>query len=137
PDPIAREKKPTASRQPQSESEPPLTNLDKVYWPDDGLTKGDLIAYYREIAPVILPYLRDRPMVLNRHPNGIGGQHFFQKDVSKHPPPSWVQTERIHSESSGETIEYILCQDAKTLLYLANLGCIEMNPWNARIASQD
>lgn len=116
---------------------PVLTNLDKVYWPDDGYTKGDLINYYREIAPVILPYLRDRPESLHRHPNGIDRDSFFQKDVSKTPPPEWVETVPISSESDGEVKTYIVCQNEPTLLYLANLGCIEINPWNSRIESQD
>ncbi len=112
-----------------------LTNEDKVYWPDEGYTKGDLIAYYREVAPLILPYLRDRPESLHRHPDGIGGEGFFQKDVGRRPPPGWVKTARIASGSDGGNIEYLLCQDEETLLYLANLGCIELNPWNSRVGS--
>jgi bifunctional non-homologous end joining protein LigD len=114
-----------------------LTNLDKLYFPDDGYTKGDLINYYREIAAVILPYLRDRPESLHRHPNGIDGDSFFQKDVRKTPPPDWVETVPITSESDGEVKTYIVCQNEPTLLYLANLGCIEINPWNSRVESQD
>jgi bifunctional non-homologous end joining protein LigD len=119
----------------RSGPEPALTNLDKLYWPDDGYTKGDLIDYYRDIAPIILPYLRDRPMSLHRHPDGINAESFFQKDVSRNPPPPWVQTVPIPSESTGKTGRYVVCQDAATLLYLANLGCIEMNPWNARMGA--
>jgi bifunctional non-homologous end joining protein LigD len=111
---------------------PPLTNLGKVYWPAEGYTKGDLIAYYREVAPVILPYLRDRPMSLHRHPDGIGGGGFFQKDVGRRPPPDWVRTVTVANEARGGTIRYVVCDDEATLLYLANLGCIELNPWNAR-----
>jgi len=118
-------------------SEPALTNLGKVYWPDDGYTKGELIDYYRAIAPVILPYLRDRPMSLHRHPDGINAEGFFQKDVSRNPPPPWVETVPIRSESTGKTGRYVVCQDARTLLYLANLGCIEMNPWNSRVGALD
>jgi len=114
---------------------PTLTNLDKVYWPKEGYTKGDVIDYYRDVVPIIIPYLRDRPMSLHRHPDGIEGESFFQKDVSRHPPPSWVKTTPILSESNGHTGRYVVCQDGPTLLYLANLGCIEMNPWNARIGS--
>jgi bifunctional non-homologous end joining protein LigD len=113
-----------------------FTNLDKVYWPDEGFTKGDLLAYYHAMAPFILPYLVDRPMSLNRHPNGIGGPSFFQKDVSKQPPPEWVKTVDVRSESKG-TIKSLVCQDEETLLYVANLGCIEMNPWNSRLQSLD
>jgi bifunctional non-homologous end joining protein LigD len=104
-----------------------------VYFPGEGYTKGDLVAYYRDVAPVILPYLRDRPMSLHRHPNGIRGQNFFQKDVSKQPPPDPVQTVTVEHDSGRVT--YALCQDEYSLLYLANLGCIEMNPWNARVGS--
>jgi bifunctional non-homologous end joining protein LigD len=118
-------------------SDPPLTNLDKIYWPDDGFTKGDLIAYYREIAPIILPYLRDRPMSLHRHPDGIDGESFFQKDVGRRPPPDWVRTVPISSESRAGKITYLVCDDEPTLLYLANLGCIELNPWNSRVGSLD
>jgi bifunctional non-homologous end joining protein LigD len=110
---------------------PVLTNLQKVYWPDDGYTKGDLIAYYRDVASTIVPYLRDRPMSLNRHPNGIAGKSFYQKDVSKQPPPYWVKTVAI-----GD-ITYLLCQDEASLLYIANLGCIELNPWHSRVGSLD
>ncbi|MFL5339649.1 MAG: DNA ligase D [Gemmataceae bacterium] len=116
--------------------EPTLTNLGKVYWPKEGYTKGDLIEYYRAAAPVILPYLRDRPLSLHRHPNGIDGPSFFQKDVSERPPPTWVETATLRSETRGE-ITYVLCQDARSLLYVANLGCIELNPWNARAGSPD
>jgi bifunctional non-homologous end joining protein LigD len=117
--------------------EPPLTNLQKTYWPKEGYTKGDLIDYYRTMAPVMLPYLRDRPQSLHRHPNGISGPSFFQKDVSKQPPPDWVETIVLHSESTGSDIRYLLCQDERALLYLANLGCIEINPWNSRVGALD
>ncbi|HEV3168476.1 MAG TPA: DNA ligase D, partial [Isosphaeraceae bacterium] len=113
-----------------------LTHLDKVYWPEEGFTKGDLIAYYRDMAPLILPYLRDRPESLHRHPEGISATGFFQKDVSLHRPPSWVRTVKIPSETKG-TIEYVVCQDEDSLLYLVNLGCIELNPWSSRVGSLD
>lgn len=111
------------------------TNLDKVFWPDEGYTKGDVIRYYRDVAPFILPHLRDRPLSLNRHPNGIPGKNFFQKDVSQLHLPEWAKTVRIDSETRGETIKYLLCQNEETLLYIANLGCIEINAWNSRAAS--
>jgi bifunctional non-homologous end joining protein LigD len=120
-----------------SSGHPALTNLDKLYWPEEGITKGDLIAYYREVAPVLLPYLHDRPQSLHRHPNGVGGKSFFQKDVSRQPPPAWVQTVDIPSESVGKELKYLLCQDEAALLYLVNLGCIELNPWNSRVGSLD
>lgn len=108
-----------------------LTNQQKAYWPDEGITKGDVIAYYDRIAPLILPYLKDRPQSLFRTPNGIKGSGFFQKDAGG-DAPDWVATQRISSESRGEPINYILCNNKATLLYLANLGCIELNPWTSR-----
>lgn len=110
----------------------PFTHLDKVYWPDEGYTKGDLIDYYREISAFILPYLKDRPLSLNRHPDGIAGMNFFQKDVSRQPPPPWVQTLRLPSGNGAVAVTYAICQNEDTLLYLVNLGCIEMNPWLSR-----
>jgi bifunctional non-homologous end joining protein LigD len=114
-----------------------LTNLDKVYWPEEGYTKGDLIRYYREVADFILPYLHDRPESLNRHPNGIRAKSFFQKDVSKQPPPQWVGTVELISDSDGKKIRAPLCQDEASLVYLANLGCIELNPWHSRVDNLD
>jgi bifunctional non-homologous end joining protein LigD len=109
-----------------------FTNLDKVYFPDDGITKGDVIAYYERMADTILPYLRDRPMVLNRHPNGIAKPNFYQKD-NPNELPDFIDTAPIFSESNNKDIRYIICRNKETLLYMANLGCIEMNPWNSRI----
>jgi bifunctional non-homologous end joining protein LigD len=114
-----------------------LTNLDKVYWPEDGYTKRDLLEYYADVADVIVPYLKDRPLSLLRHPNGIRGASFFQKDVTAQSPPEWAQTVRLRSESGEKEKQWILCQDRATLLYLANLGCIELNPWNARVGALD
>ncbi|WGF92021.1 DNA ligase D [Aequorivita marisscotiae] len=109
----------------------PLTNLEKVYWPDAGYTKYDLIDYYLNISDIILPYLIDRPQNLHRHPNGIRNASFYQKD--NETLPEWVKTEEIYSKSSKKNIAYLLCQNVATLLYMANLGCIEINPWNATI----
>ena len=133
--PSRRARRSSAAKTTQANGVPTLTNLDKVYWPKEGYTKGDLIAYYRNIAPFLLPYLHDRPLSLHRHPDGIGGGSFFQKDVSRNPPPAWVETVGIPSESTGRTGRYVVCQNAATLEYLANLGCIELNPWNARVGS--
>ncbi len=113
-----------------------LTNLDKVYWPESGYTKGDLIAYYRDIAPVMVPYLRDRPQSLHRHPEGIAGPNFFQKDVA-HGVPEWMERAKMPAQSGRRTIHYVLCQDEASLVVLANLGCIELNPWNSRVQSPD
>lgn len=113
-----------------------LTNLSKTFWPDDGYTKGDVVSYYRDIADVIVPYLKDRPQSLHRHPNGIAEQSFFQKDMAD-TPPAWVTTKPIYSESNGKELNWLLCQDEATLVYLANLGCIELNPWHSRVRSLD
>ncbi|MEO2062716.1 MAG: DNA ligase D [Christiangramia sp.] len=113
-----------------------LTNLDKVYWPNSGLRKYDLIDYYLQVADYILPYLKDRPENMHRHPNGIGRPGFYQKD-NEGLLEDWVETTRIHSKSAARDIEYLLCQDEATLLYMANLGCIEINPWNSTIHNLD
>lgn len=112
--------------------EPRLTNLDKIYWPEEQITKGDLLEYYREVAPYILPYLKDRPESLNRHPNGIAAPGFYQKDMTGHQP-RWFKTVRLFSESADKSIDYALCQDLRSLLYIVNLGCIEINPWFSRL----
>ena len=110
---------------------PPLTHLDKVFWPEEGYTKGDLIRYYEKVADVLLPHLVDRPQSLHRQPDGIRSEGFFHKDMTSFLPRR-VQTERVVSGSSGRTINYALCQDRWSLLYLVNLGCIEFNPWLSR-----
>lgn len=114
-----------------------LTNQQKLYWQKEDITKGELIEYYDEIAPMILPYLKDRPESMRRHPNGINGPDFFQKDVDTSKIPAWLKTKRIYSESNKDYIDYLICNDKATLLYMANLGCIEMNPWNSRITKPD
>jgi bifunctional non-homologous end joining protein LigD len=126
------------ARRPRSVAveEVPLTHPDKILWPEDGYSKRDLVNYYREVAPVLLQYLRDRPEVLNRHPSGIDAPSFFQKDVTKQPPPPWVKTALVPHES-GRSGRYIVCQDERTLLYLANLDCIELNPFLSRVGSLD
>lgn len=113
-----------------------LTNLEKIYWPEEKYTKGDLIDYYRGISKFILPYLKDRPESLNRFPNGIAGESFYQKDVGD-MPPEWVKTVEVYSESNKKNINYLVCQNEATLVYLANLGCIEINPWFSTIKHPD
>jgi bifunctional non-homologous end joining protein LigD len=110
-----------------------LTNLDKVYFPEEGFTKGDIINYYSKVAKYILPHLKDRPQSMNRHPNGIHGPNFFQKDV-KNMPPDWAETIKVDSDSRG-SINYLVCSGKATLMYMANLGCIEINPWSSRTHS--
>jgi bifunctional non-homologous end joining protein LigD len=108
-----------------------LTNLQKIYWPKEAFRKGDLINYYLRMAPFILPYLIDRPQSLNRHPNGIEEKNFFQKNVGG-KVPGWMETFTEFSESTGVDVEYLVVSNEATLVYMANLGCIEINPWHAR-----
>ena len=108
-----------------------LTNLTKVYWTDEGYTKGDLITYYQKISSVMLPYLKDRPQSLNRHPGGIKGQSFYQKDMDPGQIPRWIKTARMESKTHPEGIDYLICNDEATLVFMANLGCIEINPWHS------
>ncbi len=113
-----------------------FTHLSKVYWPEDGVTKRDMFNYYYRIAEYILPYLKDRPMSLNRFPNGIHGPSFYQKDV-KGKAPDWVTKTFPYTTSDGEHKEYLVGSDEAVLLWMASLGCIEMNPWFSRIQSPD
>lgn len=113
-----------------------LTNLDKIFWPKEKITKGDVIIYYETISKLILPYLKNRPESLKRNPNGIADNGFFHKDAGD-DAPEWMDTKKIHSASTGENVNYILCNNKATLLYLSNLGCIELNPWNSRIDKLD
>jgi bifunctional non-homologous end joining protein LigD len=114
-----------------------LTNQNKIYWPDEKITKGDLVNYYMEIAPVILPYLKDRPQSLHRFPNGIKAPGFYQKDLDTKTIPDWLTTQKVYSQSNDEYIDYLICNDKATLVYMANLGCIEINPWNSRLNKLD
>lgn len=113
-----------------------LTNLEKVYWPQEKYTKWDLINYYRSVSKYILPYLKDRPESLNRFPDGIAGESFYQKNVGD-KMPSWINTQKIYSESNNEYINYMVCQNEAALVYLNNLGCIEINPWFSTIKHID
>src|SRR5690606_35000335 len=112
-----------------------FTNLSKVYWPEDGITKRGMFNYYYQVAEYILPYLKDRPQSLNRFPNGIHGKSFYQKDV-KGKAPDWVKT-FPYTTSDGEDKEYLVGADEATLLWMASLGCIEMNPWFSKVQSPD
>jgi bifunctional non-homologous end joining protein LigD len=112
-----------------------FTNLSKVYWPEDGYTKRDMFNYYYQVADYILPYLKDRPQSLNRFPNGIHGMSFYQKDV-KGKSPEWVKT-FPYTTSDGEDKEFLVGDDEATLLWMASLGCIEMNPWFSRVQHPD
>ncbi len=109
-----------------------FTNLDKVFWPKEGITKRDLINYYYQAAPFILPYLKDRPQSMNRFPNGIEGEGFYFKNVTD-TAPEWAETYLYHSETDEKDRHYLVGKDEATLLYMANLGCIEMNPWSSTV----
>ena len=111
-----------------------FTNLNKLFWPDEGYTKGDLIEYYRSVSKWVLPYLADRPVVLTRYPVGISGKSFFQKDAPGFVP-DWIRTETMWSEHARREIHYFICEDEQTLLYLANLGTIPLHLWSSRVAS--
>ncbi len=113
-----------------------LTHLDKVFWPGEGFTKGDVIDYYWRMAGSILPYLKGRPQALNRHPDGISGPSFFQKNLTQAPPP-WVRTVEEASETEGRKIRYLVCQNRDTLIYEANLGAIEINVWSSSLPHLD
>lgn len=113
------------------------TNLTKVYWPEEKYTKGDLIAYYQDIGKYILPYLKNRPQSLNRFPNGISAPGFYQKDMDTEQLPAWVKTAQIYSKSNNAEIDYLICNDLATLVYMANLGCIEINPWHSTYLKPD
>lgn len=111
------------------------THLDKVFFPKAKLTKGDLFDYYQSVAKYILPYIKDRPMSLNRMPNGITSESFYQKNVEH--LPDWAPSADIHSESTNEDIHWLVGDDLNTLLYMVQLGCIEINPWNSRVKHLD
>jgi len=105
-----------------------LTNLDKIYWPKEKITKGDLIDYYDAVSPWILPHLKNRPESLRRYPNGIEGVTFFQKNLQDHP--DWIKTFPIQHEN--KKVNYLLIQNKQSLLFAANLGCIEIHPFFSR-----
>jgi bifunctional non-homologous end joining protein LigD len=113
-----------------------FTNLNKPYYPEDGVVKRDVIHYYNAVSDLILPYLRDRPLSLRRYPDGIHGESFFQKDA---PPSfaSWLRIEPVFSEHNQAPIRFVVADDRASLLYLANLGCIDQNPWMSRVGSLD
>jgi bifunctional non-homologous end joining protein LigD len=128
-----------SAKGPKPDAEPRtvnFTNLQKVFWPDEGYTKGDLIEYYRSVGPWILPYLADRPVVLTRYPDGVNGKSFFQKDAPGFVP-DWIRTERMWSEQAKREIDYFICDDEAGLLYLANLGTIPLHVWASRTSSID
>lgn len=108
-----------------------ISNADKVYFPKEGVSKGDIVDYYQRIADYILPYLKDRPLSLHRFPDGITKDGFFQKDAGQ-DAPAWVKSHSVYAASADKDIDYIICNDKATMAYLNNLGCIDFNPWNSR-----
>ena len=113
-----------------------LSNLDKPFWPEEKITKGDLLAYYRDVAGVIVPHLRDRPFTMKRYPDGWKGKFFFQKDAPKHMP-DWIKT-AVFPATSRESrekrmIRFPLVNDELALLWTVNMGCIDMNTWYSRV----
>ena len=113
-----------------------ITNPKKIFWPDEKYTKADLVEYYDRIAPFLLPYLKDRPLVLTRYPDGIAGKSFFQKDAPEWIP-SWIRTERIHSKDAGRDIDYFVVNDRESLRYVINLGTIPLHMWSSHLGSLD
>src|SRR5207245_2274246 len=109
-----------------------LTNLDKVFFPERGLTKGDLIRYYLDVAPHELHHVRNRPMQMKRYPNGVDGEFFYQKRVPV-PHPDWLETVHIKFPS-GRTADFPVCNDAASLAWIVNLGCIDLHTWHSRVA---
>lgn len=135
PDVPAREPEaaPPPSTQPL-EKKVSFTNRDKLFWPEDGITKGELIDYYRAVHPWLGPYLADRPVVLTRYPDGIAGKSFFQKDAPEWAP-GWLRTERMWSDDTARDIDYFVCDDVESLLYCINMGCIPLHVWSSRVAT--
>jgi bifunctional non-homologous end joining protein LigD len=113
-----------------------LTNLNKIFWPKEGYTKGDVVSYYYNVAPYMFPYMKDRPQSLNRYPNGIEGESFYQKNMAG-KIDKWLKTFRRVSESTNTPKHFLVCANEATLIYMANLGCIEMNPWHSTIQHPD
>jgi len=111
-----------------------LTNQDKIYWPDENISKGQVLEYYQKVYKYIGRYLKDRPQSLRRNPNGIRDGGFFHKDAGD-IAPSWMKTFKINSGTEGKKIDYLICNDRASLAFMNNLGCIEINPWNSSLGS--
>jgi len=113
-----------------------LTHLNKIYFPESGIRKRDLLAYYYRMADHILPFLKDRPLVMRRYPNGIEEKSFFQKEAPE-SIPAWVKRATVYSDERGGEMDYVMAEDRASLLFLTNLGCIDHNPWSSRFNHQD
>ncbi|HEX7464363.1 MAG TPA: non-homologous end-joining DNA ligase [Actinomycetota bacterium] len=135
PEPLPVERRGDAWRMEMDGHQLRLSNLDKVFWPDEGYTKGDLVAYYHNASGLILPYLRDRPLTMKRMPDGVAGDFFYEKSAPPHTP-DWITRCLVPSEESRNgVIDYLMVNDAATLLFVANLGCVEMHPLHSRCSS--
>jgi bifunctional non-homologous end joining protein LigD len=108
-----------------------LSNLDKVFFPDEGYTKGDLIQYYASVAPVLLPHIADRPLSMNRFPDGIKGSSFYEKRAPGHQP-DWMRTVPVESDTQGGIIDFLVADNMESLMWFANMGCIEVHPFHSR-----
>ena len=113
-----------------------LSNLDKVFFPDEGYTKGDIIQYYASVAPVLLPHIADRPISMNRFPDGINGSSFYEKRAPGHQP-DWMRTVPVESDSQGGVIDFLVADNREALMWFANMGCIEVHPFHSRADSLD
>jgi bifunctional non-homologous end joining protein LigD len=113
-----------------------FTNLSKIYWPKEKVTKRDMLNYYYQVAPYMLPYMKDRPQTLNRFPNGINQESFYQKDITG-KVPDWIVPFPYYSEADQREKNFLVCTNEASLLYIASLGCIEINPWNSRMQQPD
>ncbi|MGH2739923.1 MAG: non-homologous end-joining DNA ligase, partial [Actinomycetota bacterium] len=111
-----------------------LSNLNKVFWPDEGYTKGDLLAYYYNVADFILPFLAERPLTMKRMPNGVTGDFFYEKNAPSHTP-DWMLRCNVEGDEDEKLIDYLMVKDLAGLLFVANLGCIEFHPLHSRCAS--
>lgn len=131
---VRRERAPLPSVLRRGRRELRLRNLDKLFWPEEGITKGDLLAYYREVAPVLVPHLRGRPFTMKRYPDGWQGKHFFQKQAPAHMP-AWIERVPLPAstrEGERRTIEYALVDDELALLWMVGMGCIDLHVWSSR-----
>jgi bifunctional non-homologous end joining protein LigD len=138
---VRREDEPLPTRIQKGSRELQLSNLDKVFWPDEAITKGDLLAYYRDVAPVLVPHLKDRPFTMRRYPDGAFGKAFFQKDAPSHMP-DWIPTFRANVATrerprERKWVNFPVVNDELALLWMVNMGCIDMNTWYSRVDKPD
>jgi bifunctional non-homologous end joining protein LigD len=134
-----RHERPSSDVVAEGKRELRLSNLDKLFWSDEGITKGDLVDYYRRVAPVLVPHLRGRPFTMRRYPDGAYGKAFFQKDAPSHMP-EWIRTFRTPvstRDRNEKVVDFPLVDDELSLLWMVNMGCIDMNPWYSRVDRPD